>query len=399
METENKTEAVAVVLRASSAARYAACPASYHREHGLPYRDIAPEIRATGERIHAYCADKARGVDDPQIPDMTDDEVNTASYLWGKVLGIAAGHGGIKRWLAVEEQLDGTGPLAAWRGKPDGVARLNEGMLLIPDYKGGWLDVPDADLNLQLRVYAVLAWYNQTDEFCPRDPVACAIISRMNKTPTIYDAAAIADAEKELAQIEANVRAARNAKGNPGESQCRYCKAFCSSRCPETCALVPAAAKALPSVAQIGALPAADVARSLPLVAMVKAACAALEARAKALLADDPQAFGGAWVLEAGNTRREITDTITSYTATAHLLDEKAFLRSCKVSRTALIDERTMLNLEIAKNTGVKMTKKDSKSLSAAQIDAALGECLEVKTNAPSLKYVGETKQIEGETK
>lgn len=384
-----KTE---IVLRASSAARYAACPASYFRERGLPDRDVAPEIRAAGVRAHAYCAAVLRGVEDPQIEGLTDEERYTADYLIGRARGIFAEHGNATQWL----MLDDTTPLTGlgWSGHPDAVALAGDGSIHIFDWKFGWLDVPDADMNLQLRVYAVMLAYLKS----PKNLYG-HIVGRTGTTSTLYGPADIADAISEINQIALNVVRAEHARGNHGDSQCRYCRAFLTARCPETCALVPAAAKTLPSVAQIAALPAADVARSLPLIGMVKAAFAALEARAKALLAEDADAFGGVWKLEAGNTRREITDSATAYTRTGKLMREADFLSACKVSRAALIDTLTDWLVTKAKANGEKLTKKDAKVTATAQLDAALGDCVETKQNAPSLKFFGETKQITGETK
>ena len=377
-----------VALRASSAARYAACPASYWREHGLPDRAVAPEIRATGERIHAFIAATLRGknTDAYEIP---DDDRNTAEYLIGRARGILSGHGNVTQWL----MLDDPAPLKGygWTGHPDAVALAGDESLHCFDWKGGWLDVPDADANLQLRVYAVIL-----HEYCPRDKIFCHIVARTGVSSTLYAPTDICNALAEVQTIKDNVRSAERAKGNPGESQCRYCRAFCTVRCPETCALVPTAAKVLPSVALIAALPASDVARTLPMVAMVKAACAALEARAKALLAESPDAFGGVWALEDGNTRREIKDAGEGYARTAQLVTEAQAFAACKMSRKSLIDSRAENIVDAAKSGGIKVTKKDAKKQAADEIDACLGDLIETKQNAPSLKYVGETKQITG---
>ena len=383
------TEENNIVLRASSAARYAACPASYHRENGLPDRAIAPEIRAAGERIHAFIAATLRGADMDAF-EIPDDDRNTAEYLIGRARGILAEHGNATQWLMLDnpEPLTGFG----WSGHPDAVARCQDGSMAVFDWKGGWLDVPDADANLQLRVYAVMLYMTHKPA-----QLYCHIVGRTGTTSTLYTPNDIEDAAREIGIIWENVFAARAAKVNPGESQCRYCRAFCTARCPETCALIPSAAKTLPSVAQIGALPSADVARSLPLVAMVKAAITALEARAKALLADNPEAFGGAWVLEEGNTRREITDAAEGYIRTAPLITEAQAFSACKMSRSNLIDARTENLVSAAKVHGEKLTKKDAKKTATMEIDTYLGDLLKETRNAPSLKFCGETKQITGE--
>ena len=389
--TTDKTESLAVVLRASSAARYAACPASWHREQGLPDRDIAPEIRATGERGHAYIAASLAG--ETALSDgLTDEDISTADYLISRALAVLAEHGNVGEWL----MLDDAAPLVGfgWSGHPDAAALAQDNSLHVCDWKFGWLDVPDADLNLQLRVYAVLLYMLHKPE-----KIYCHIIGRTGTTSALYLPRDIEDAAGEMGKIYDNVSAARNANGNPGPDQCRYCRAFCTARCPETCAIIPTAAKSLPTAAQIGALPAADVARSLPLLEMVKAAIKALEARAKALLAEDPQAFGGTWVLKEGNAPKVITNAVAAYIRTGKLMSESAFISACKVSRPALIDKLTELRIEAHEKYGdrrEKFTKKAAKEQATLEIDEALGDCVETKQNAPSLKFCGE-KQITGE--
>jgi hypothetical protein len=321
----------------------------------------------------------------PQIAGLSDDEISTADYFIGRASEIISQHGNSTQWLALDDKkLTGDG----WTGHPDAVALAHDGSQHIFDWKFGWLDTPDASINLQLRVYAAL--------LTQCEKIFCHIVGRTGTTSTLYTLADIADAKKDLAQIVENVQAAQNAPGNPGDYQCRYCRAFCTARCPETCALVPAAAETLPDGASIAALPAADVERSLPLLALVKSAISALEARAKALLAENSNAFGGAWILDNGNTRREITDAGKAYARTSALITTAQALSACKMSRFEIVNARTENIISEAASAGTKVTKKDAKTRAENEIDAALGELLVVKQNAPSLKFAAKNNKIEG---
>ena len=106
-------------------------------------------------------------------------------------------------------------------GKPDLVI-IDGDRALVIDYKTGYLETLEASQNLQLRTLAVMVARNHNV-----DEVSVAIVQPNIKpgySIARYDEIDLEIAERQLRKIldDANDE---NAVANPGEKQCRYCKA------------------------------------------------------------------------------------------------------------------------------------------------------------------------------
>jgi Protein of unknown function (DUF2800) len=207
---------------ASNLFRRALCPGSARMEAGLPDEDTAQSREGT--LLHDYAAhpEYDRAMLKPNQRDLlsTSDEltnqvidrVELANDLVGKTQGDL-----------YEHSFKGEVP-----GTPD-IVRSYPSDLMIIDRKFGYNVVEHADLNLQLRAYAVLTWFHGINNSFvaivqPRAPFE-ERITIAKYTPE--------DIEDSREQIKSIVRASEkeDAPLIAGEEQCRYCKAklICSA--------------------------------------------------------------------------------------------------------------------------------------------------------------------------
>jgi hypothetical protein len=305
---------------------------------------------------------------------IADDELYTANYLAGKLQSILAQHGGLNVEESIFEQAM---KWRGWTGHPDLVAQCMDGTVHLVDWKTGWGDVPDADTNLQIRVYVcmIAGEYKEKDEFYAH------IVSRAETTSTLYTKNDIVAASAESQQIYANICAAEKAKANPGAAQCQYCRACgLPDRCPESCAtagaIVEATSRAVISPQQLATI--------LDLAKVAEAAIKKARDLAREQIINGVEIPG--WHLAPGNTRKEITDAAEAYVRTAGLICEKAAFECCKMSRCDLIQaraDRLLSDTDAVKN---KLSKKDALATATAEIDAALAELVVEKQNQPTLE-------------
>lgn len=195
---------------ASNLFRRQLCPGSARLEAGLPDEDS--ELSREGDLLHEYSAhpERARAV----LKSEQRDLLELADTLTTQVIETV----GLKMpgTIAIERRFEADGI----SGQPDRVY-FYEGARLVIDRKFGYNVVTSADLNLQLRVYAVIT-AGEGDCYVaivqPRAP-ADHRITIARYTPEDID-----DARMEIASILKDSNRP-DALLFAGEDQCRYCKA------------------------------------------------------------------------------------------------------------------------------------------------------------------------------
>lgn len=200
---------VRALTSASNLRRRQLCPGSARMEKGL--LDIKSKESIQGERLHDYYAhpEYERQLLAPEeqdllrIADQLTEQLYDAIGLMGDFIE--------KREVHMGNELIG--------GHPDRIRIYGSDVSVIVDAKFGWAAVERADVNLQTRVYAVLA---------PTPEVYVGIVQPRNYenkiTAAKYNMESKAAAREQVAQIlEASEDP--DAPLIPGEEQCRYCKA------------------------------------------------------------------------------------------------------------------------------------------------------------------------------
>ena len=202
---------------ASETERLKLCPAAFLRSKNQP--DTTSDIAQTGTRIHEAvetgdrdgltpseerladeCTQLALIVHDECEFDPRDKETETIKE--------------VRLWLTHNGSL-------LMSGKPDLVVIEGDRALVI-DYKTGYLETLEASQNLQLRTLAVLVAANHDVT-----EVSVAIVQpniRPGYSIARYDERDLDLAERQLRKI-LDAAQDENAVANPGEKQCRYCKA------------------------------------------------------------------------------------------------------------------------------------------------------------------------------
>lgn len=201
---------------ASNLFRRALCPGSARLEAGLP--DEESEQSHEGTLLHEYAAHPE--YDRAMLKSNQRNLLTSADELTKTVIDRVESENGLTGKCIqqfTEQALQGEIP-----GTPDLVRNYPSDILVI-DRKFGYNIVERADLNLQLRTYAVLTWLQETNNSYvaivqPRLPFHERI------TLARYTPEDIEDSRKQISAILEAV-AQPDAPLVPGEEQCRYCKA------------------------------------------------------------------------------------------------------------------------------------------------------------------------------
>jgi len=284
----------AATMRASEVQRLIDCPGSRAACEGLP--DKSGDDAERGTRIHALIADligDGKIAGDPQ-------EIVTA----GEMLGAArdymdAHHGGIRITIAVEYDLD-----RKWlTGHPDWVVECNDGTRHVWDWKTGWGEVPEAEVNGQLRAYFVL-----TQMECATPEITwCHILTPKGRTSVAYGPESLGDATQELTRVDAESLAV-DAPRRPSEGACKYCRAFATSRCPETMELPQKTEAAIIKAAEmLPDMPAEKLSALGRAVKLVSSKADMILDEIRRRVEADPESVPG-WELKQGKKRRTVTE-------------------------------------------------------------------------------------------
>jgi len=313
---------------ASETERLALCPPSFLRSKNLP--ETTSAIAETGTRIHeAVETGKRDGLTafEERLADECDQLALIVADECGFDLTAIAGKALQKKENAgtyLEQRLWLTRHgECIMSGKPDLVTKHKSRALVI-DYKTGYLETIEASQNLQLRTLAVLVAVNHTV-----DEVNVAIVQPNIKpgySVARYDSNDLEIAERQLRKILEATKD-ENAPANPGEKQCRYCKAktICKEAQAESFSVIEADTTTLDVVRLPELLEKCDLADRV-----VKA----IRDAALDIVRDGGMVDG--WELPSGGKSRAFTSVAEVYGAVADVVSREAFMGACDIKIGAL---------------------------------------------------------------
>lgn len=358
-------------LSPSNLERYAMCPGAYWLEQDLPYQQSAAGDE--GKLLHAVLAGMA-----------TEEQKASLNRNQKHDLDICR-----REARALHEQVFGTvAGLDGWMHEARLVATIEEGVLLsghidyyafkgdkalIIDWKFGRGELTEAARNPQTRAYAVLVDAG-VDGLKGRTSITCALIQPRvavdeRVTATVYEPADIEHARAELLDIAAGIRFAGDQRA-PGPTQCRYCKALGTERCPESADT----ARQLAPLTLGEVMPTPDkVAKVLDLKPVIQGVLDRYEEYAKEVIAAGGVIPG--YALVPGNTVRRLRDTDAAWKAAQEVLTPDEFMGACSVT--------------VGKLEALMADKRGWKKNEArANFDSIMEAAITREQNAPSLKRV-----------
>jgi len=363
-------------IRCSSLPRLAACPGSLRACEGIPSKSST--VAEMGTQTHQAIEDHFLKRAGHTILDARQEKV--ASWFICKAEEIIAAHGGAKD---VYPELQLSSIIADGfeiTGKPDLFVMCNDGKWLLFDWKCGFAEVPKAAANIQLMGYA---WLLSTNDGISAGIEAYLFSagSESALTGTNYDRDSIGLAKSKLQDIvqSAVLRDVRN----PGEDQCRYCQAKCTTRCPETLERISTGSALM--VMPENLLPA------------VKADAAALRSKAKELvkLADayidriddevkaNPEAWAEFFTLQSTGSTRKIESAQEAYRV---VVEESGMLSAADFLGLVTVP---IGKLEAALKEPLKAQGVPAKDMKA-QVATMLGDNLKLEEKAMSVKPIKE---------
>ena len=203
---------------ASETERLALCPAAFLRSKNQP--DTSSDFAQTGTRIHEAVETGNRDGLTPSEERLADECTQLALIVHDECEFDPRAES-TETIKEVRLWLHSFGVERIMSGKPDLVV-IDGDRALVIDYKTGYLETLEASQNLQLRTLAVMVARNHNV-----DEVSVAIVQPNIKpgySIARYDEIDLEIAERQLIKI-INDANDENALANPGEKQCRYCKA------------------------------------------------------------------------------------------------------------------------------------------------------------------------------
>lgn len=351
-------------LRASEAQRIALCPGSARASYGLP--DSTSEYAERGNRIHAYLASCFMGAD--MVPTIPADEQEVANALIARLEPYMP-----KTPRSVYPEVFLRHEDTKWTGHADLILFGPEGDCLLVDWKTGWGDQEEPSGNAQLRVYAVLAWrfFSKNHE-----------ISRIRATianprgvmePVVYMASDLYEAEAELDHIHADAMKA-SAPRIPSPDACKYCRAFGTATCPETCKSIEAVMDGEPD---LPALPAATLADMGRLAKLAEKRIEQVKNEIRTRLERGEEVPG----CSIGNPSvvKEIADIGKAFELLPEFSQDE-FLSCCKASIPSLVD---------AMHKHYSLVEPVAKTVAKSEVETRLAPVIETKARKGNLKIGG----------
>lgn len=346
---------------ASSLDRIAACPGSHAAESRLPERNSRDADEGTNLHDVMSGARDRKGLTSGQIWAVEFCERQDQALWLEHVAGLIWDER--REWASSAQLLD-----SIITGKPDRVI-WGGNLALVEDYKFGRIEVDHAEINLQLRAYAILA----AQENRHHEAVTVAIIqphATLENRVTVaqYAREDILQAKAELNDILVTASKA-DAPRRPG-AHCRYCKALGTSRCPES----TEQAMALAPLTNAQVMPVgAELAKFLEAKVLLKPMLEALDNHAREQLQADPASIPG-WYLTDDIPVRKLPDVETAWAAAdAAGVTAAEFMAACSVGVGALEEKM---------RAKFGWRAKDTKD----QFDRIMAEALASETKRGSIK-------------
>jgi hypothetical protein len=262
-------------------------------------------------------------------------------------------------------------------GAPDVVYVLDDyhKTAIILDYKLGFLGVPNASVNLQLRGAALLAWQNY------RSRAAYVAIIQPNVSkwsrPAFYDYKALTWARGEIKELISGTHSP-DAQANPSAEACRHCpaKLICKAAYNPTLAIATRKAEVVLDFSD------KDLSTFGELIEQAEFIINVAWEELKQRVANRPEAFPNWYFQSSGHTSR-IDNPQAAFAKFANIVSAKEFSDICKPSIHGLVDL-------MRSHTGM------SKPMARAEVERRLGELLIKKPKQPSLKrkQVWEAKEL-----
>ena len=241
----------------------------------------------------------------------------------------------------------------------------------IIDWKFGRTPVADCSCNYQLAAYALGAM-----ELTGAPECEAHIYQPRIGAHTQYTFRKPAPIIRNLSHIMARAMSGKGLELNPGEEQCRYCKA--KKECPAFSRMTSAVA----AVAQDSAALSdpATLAKWYSNALAVRKYCDAIEKLMKDYLDQHGKCGPYRWKETAG--RREVDDICHAFFALSNILTQSQFLDCCTVAVGRLEDAVVERLQAQAEAKGWKLTERDARTQFAAIMDGI------IRNGTPTRKVV-----------
>jgi len=373
-------------IRTSSLPRLALCPGSFAASQGLESKKTAES--ESGDRVHLALQSHYLGVEFDESR-LTDRESMVFRWFRKEADALIEKHGGASSVLpeyVLGNPIPGTDIILT--GHVDLVVICEDGIILIFDWKSGFLEVPPAKNNLQLVGYCwgVAETIRETGEVGFKQIHSYLFSSGSEKafTGARFSKEHLAQSGEYIRKVAMDCMA-EDAPRCPGNEQCRYCPAKCTDRCPESRDWVRQAAVGMELMkTEEPRLPAdkQEVVRVFKAIKQVESFGRKFMSMLKTEVVENPEAWEGMFELEPGNTVRSLADVQSVYNIVVGdhgLVDTDTFLRVVALP----IGDLEALLKDPLKDAGVLV--KNQKEYLADM----LGDLIETKQNSPSIKVVG----------
>lgn len=282
-----------IKIRASAMQRLAVCPGSLYASMGLP--DTASDIAVRGTAIHDLVA---KMIVDGEYLDADPELVDAAIGYVERVQRIMDAHGGLSQKVAVEERLE----REFLTGQPDAVMLAGDGTAHIFDYKTGWGNYADAEANAQLRAYVVLCMANYS---CDQEGTWFAHLLTPSRTTSVMVQRSQEEAIWSEIQDIYRHCVSPDAVRVPSETACRWCRAYGTSKCPET-ANLPAQTAAMLDIVTLTELPADKLSNLARCIRLIKSRADEVDDELRRRLEVDANSVPG-WSTKPGKMRRSVS--------------------------------------------------------------------------------------------
>lgn len=373
-------------LRASNLNRAWRCPPAPWREAEMPEEAGEHAARDEGALLHWHVERDGSFEAATKQPRLTPEQervVGDCVKFGDDILNEFTGGYGAELYQEKQLLVPGLGR----KCKADWLLLVQSQAVVIDWKMGRAIPEIDASRDLQLWAYALGARYVAWS----RSKLWLDKVTVYRFHPRLWDENRCTSAvfEGEFGKYEATLRqiverSQPEAAAEPGPMQCQYCKAKVA--CPEFEAWTSEGTTALVAINE--ALPASRLGEVLQWGEQLKAANAVMKAaKAHAIAAleagvEITSPDGTRWELKEGVTKRSIPDALEARKVLAHLLPQEA-IDSCASLRV------TDLQTAFKAATGLKG------KAASIEFEAALGDLLVRKQNAPTVVAMKETGEKE----